>query len=149
MSKKIISIDISYKFINTLKSVNWKQFMPDDNEEYVIDELNCEGNNLYSLDGCPDVKRLKCAKNYITTLEGCPLNMKEIDCSENMITINDTYLYLTQKINDKEKEIEEQKKYISDQQNHIDMLNTYINNQRINQIKLIEIVGNFLNNIHQ
>ena len=72
---------ISSKKLTSLKDV---KFPPD------IEVLNCDFNQLTSLEGCPyNVTKICCVGNQLTSLEGCPQNVIEIYCSVNQLTTLD------------------------------------------------------------
>ena len=57
-----------------------------------VTELDCSGNNITSLEGCPTLKsltKLYCSGNNLTSLEGCPNSVTKLDCWNN--PLNEEY----------------------------------------------------------
>ena len=51
-----------------------------------VEILLCMRNHLTSLEGCPPVKILRCWNNRLTSLKGCPVSVKKLYCSHNKLT---------------------------------------------------------------
>src|SRR3972149_8364324 len=52
-----------------------------------LKQLNCNYNQLTSLQGCPNsVVELYCWNNQLTSLQGCSNSVVELDCSYNRLT---------------------------------------------------------------
>src|SRR5207237_377458 len=73
-----MEFDISSRNLTTLKDIDFPSN---------ITTLNCSGNQLTTLEGCPpSVTTLYCYGNQLTTLEGCPPSVTILDCYGNQLT---------------------------------------------------------------
>ena len=74
----MVKFDISCRDLTSLIGINFPEN---------VRTLNCNFNQLISLEGCPpSVRKLNCHNNQLTSLKGCSPSVRLLYCWTNLLT---------------------------------------------------------------